>query len=79
MAIATTGTAMTSDLTSHRARWEPDEDGGGGAWVSTRCPGQRLTYAQAAAAMVLAELEVRGQHASARARQLRDELSLPPA
>jgi hypothetical protein len=70
--------SMASATSGHTTAWQPDPDGPGGAWVSTKLPGRRLTRAQAAASMHLAELDACGHTASPAAASLRAELGLPP-
>ena len=76
--VSVSATLMTSDTTGHRATWSPDPDGDGqgGAWTSTRLPGRRLTRSQALASMALCELEAAGQGGSPNAANVRAELGL---
>jgi hypothetical protein len=71
---------MSSATSGHTAEWTPDPDGtGGGAWLSTKLPGRRLTRAAAAASMRLAELDACGYGGSPNAAALRAELGIREA
>jgi hypothetical protein len=77
MAITIGDTLMTSDQTSHTAGWrEHAAADGGGAWVTTRCPGRLLTRNQAITSMVLAEHEAAGNGDSPHAAGWRRELGI---
>ena len=67
---------IIGETSGHRAEWQRDQDGAGGAWISTRLPGTRLTRNAAIASIDLAEVEYAGYGNSPNAAALRAELGI---
>ena len=76
MAVSVFEQLIRGEASGARAEWVRDEDGAGGAWISARLPGRRLTRAQAIDLIDLAEVEYAGYADSPNAAALRAALGI---